>query len=135
MRGWTSIAVGFLLLALAVWTYSFDGFGSLTLFCGVAAVFLFVRGAQGVSVGDSGDPTALIEFVTNPADAIVDSATDRFTDWMQGDKATPQASTVAEQPGFDADAAIARYLAQRETEPADAPASPAPHRGFGRKGL
>ena len=127
MRGWTSILFGFLLLALAVWSFSADGLGSSALLCGAAAAFFFFRGSQGLSVGEAGDPTALVDFVTNPADAIVDAATDQLAEWMRSDDQTVAAG---EQPGFDADAVIARYLAQREAQPA----APAP-RGFGRKGL
>jgi hypothetical protein len=130
MRGWTSIFVGFLLLAVAVWVFTAEGLGASTLICGVAAGFFFFRGAQGLTVGESGDPTALIDFVANPADAIVDSATDRFAEWL-GDGSPKDAP---EQPKFDVEAAFARYMEHR---PADAPAVPsmAPQRGFGRKGL
>ena len=127
MRGWTSMLVGFLLLAVAVWWFTVDGLGSSALLCGAAAAFFFFRGAQGLSVGEAGDPTALVDFVTDPADAIVDAATDQVAEWMRSDD---QKATAGEQRGFDADAVIARYLAQREAEPA----APAP-RGFGRKGL
>ena len=34
MRGWSSIFVGFLLLAAAYWSFASDGFGSSTLMCG-----------------------------------------------------------------------------------------------------
>ena len=127
MRGWTSMLVGFLLLAVAVWWFTVDGLGSSALLCGAAAAFFFFRGAQGLDVGEAGDPTALVDFVTDPADAIVDAATDQVAEWMRSDD---QKATAGEQPGFDANAVIARYLAQREAQPA----APAP-RGFGRKGL
>ena len=128
MRGWSSIFAGFLLLGVAYWSFAADGFGASTLLCAAAAAFFFFRGAQGQEVDATGDPSALIDFVRDPADAIVDTATDRLTDWLKDDEKT-------EQPGFDADAAVARYLAQRATEPAASPASSAPPRGFGRKGL
>ena len=104
--------------------------------CDAAAAFFFVRGAQGLTAneaGDVGDASAVIEFVSNPADAIVDTATDRLADWF-GDK-DPKAAAPAEQPGFDPDAIVARYLAQRGSEPESATAGQAPLRGFGRKGL
>ena len=128
MRGWSSIFVGFLLLGLAYWSFAVDGFGSSMLMCAAAAALFFFRGAQGLAVGEGGDPTAVFEFVRDPADAIVDTATERLTDWLNDDKKT-------EQVEFDPDAAVARYLAQRGTEPTAAPASPAPYRGFGRKGV
>jgi len=132
MRGWSSMLVGFLLLGMAYWSFSADGFGFSTLLCAAAAAFFFFRGAQGQEAGETGDPTALIDFVRDPADAIVDTATDRLTDWL-----TPEAKGKdADKPGFDPDAAIARYLAQRPAEPPPAnPVAPAPHRSFGRKAV
>lgn len=139
MRGWSAIFVGFLLLGLAVWSFAWDGFSSSTLICATAAAVIFFRGAQGMEINEVGDPLAVIEFVRNPADAIVDSATERLSDWLDD---RPN-STGANQGGFDPDAVLDRYLAQRGPDPVAAPAavsavaatSPAPPRGFGRKGL
>jgi hypothetical protein len=72
----------------------------------------------------------LIDFVRDPADAIVDTATDQLADWFSDDK---KSAEKAEQ-GFDPDAAIARYLAQRGPEPVPTAHSAAP-RVFGRKGI
>jgi len=137
MRGLSSIFIGLLLFAVASWTYSTSGFGSATLICGVAAAFFLFLGAQGLTVGEAGNPIALVDFVRDPAGAIVDTATDRLGDWFTDDK---PAAAEPEQPKFDADAAIARYLAQRPAEPAAVlPASSAigvaPVRSFGRKGV
>ena len=132
MRGWSAIAVGFLLLGLAVWSFVWDGFNSSTLMCATAAAFIFFRGAQGMEINEVGDPLAVIEFVRDPADAIVDSATERLGDWFTADEPT---SPRAEDGKFDPDAVVARYVAQRGTEPAAAPSIPAPVQGFGRKGL
>ena len=126
MRGWSSIFAAFLLLAVAYWSFATDGFGASTLMWAAAAAFLFFRGAHGQEIDTAGDPTALIEFVRDPADAIVDSATDKIADWFKDEKSEQE---------FDPDAAVARYLAQRGTEPAAAPSSPARTPGFGRKGL
>src|SRR5688572_17701060 len=100
MRGWSSIFAGFLILAVAYWTFAADGFGSATLICAAAAAFFLLRGAQGLGVEESGDPTALIDFVTDPADAIVDSATDKLADWLRDGR--PQDS--AGEAKFDPDA-------------------------------
>ena len=127
MRGWTSFAVGFLLLGIAYWSFATDGFGASTLLCGAAAAFFFFRGAQGQELDPNGDPTAVVDFVSDPAEAIVDTVTDRLGEWL-GEDRTEQVKE------FDPDAAVARYLAQRGTEPAAAPVSPQPYRGFGRKG-
>ena len=130
MRGWSSIFAGFLLLGVAYWSFSAEGFDVSTLLCAAAAAFFLFRGAHGLEVDVSNDPTALIDFVRDPADAIVDTATDKISDWFKDDK--------AEQAEFDPDAAVARYLAQRDPDQggasAAAPPSPAPYRGFGRKG-
>jgi hypothetical protein len=134
MRGWSAIFVGLLLLALAVWSFAWDGFNSSTLMCATAAAFIFYRGAQGMEINEVGDPLAVIEFVKNPADAIVDSATERLGDWLTTDEPTSPASPPAQQEKFDPDAAVARYMAQRAPEPAAA-SIPAAVQGFGRKGL
>jgi hypothetical protein len=135
MRGWSAIVVGFLLLGLAVWSFAWDGFSSSTLLCATAAAFIFFRGAQGMEINEVGDPLAVIEFVRNPADAIVDSATERLSDWFDNQ---PDSPTAGEEK-FDPEAVVARYLEQRGSEPAAAPPAeppvPAPMRSFGRKGL
>ncbi|WP_310468819.1 hypothetical protein [Sphingomonas sp.] len=139
MRGWSSILIAFFLLALAYWSYAASGLGSSTMAFGAAGAVFFVRGAYGLSAreaGDAGDTTAIIEFVTNPAGAIVDSATDKLGDWLQSDDKKPAADAAPEQPKFDPDAALARYLENRAPAPAAAaPEAAAPPRGFGRKGL
>ena len=135
MRGWSAIVVGFLLLGLAVWSFVWDGFNSSTVMVATAAGFAFVRGAQGLGIGEVGAPSALVEFAMNPAGAIVDTAADRLSDWLD-DAPTP---TTAQSEKFDPDAVVARYVEQRGTEPvaapAPAPSIPAPVRGFGRKGV
>ena len=136
MRGWSAIFVSFLLLGLAVWSFAWDGFGSSTLIAATAAAVIFFRGVQGMEINEVGDPLAVIEFVRNPADAIVDSATERLGDWLTADE---PASPSAEEGKFDPEAVIARYLEQRGPEPAaasaPAAASPAPVRTFGRKAV
>ena len=129
MRGWSSIFAGFLLLGVAYWSFSAEGFDASTLLCAAAAAFFLFRGAHGREVDVSNDPSALIDFVRDPADAIVDTATDKISDWFKDDKAEEK---------FDPDAAVERYIAQRGPDQggasAAAPPSPAPYRGFGRKG-
>jgi len=150
MRGWSSIFAGFLLLGLAYWTYSMDGFGLMTMICGSASAMFFVRGAFGLEIGGADGATGLMEFMHNPADAIVDSATDKLADWLQDDQpqstaaVAPDAGTAAAPPVVApivvpprkvvAEGAMERYFAQQEAELA-ASASPEPVRGFGRKGL
>ena len=142
MRGWSAIVVGFLLLGLAVWSFAWDGFNSSTVMCGVAAAILFARGAKGLGYGDVGDPLAVIQFVRNPAGAIVDTAANRLGDWLDDQPAGGEGG----KGGFDPEAVLERYLAKRGPDPVEqppaapapapsAPASPAPPTGFGRKGL
>ncbi len=151
MRGWSAIFVSFVLLGLAVWSFAWDGFSSSTLMCAVAAAFIFYRGVQGMEITEVGDPLAVIDFVKNPADAIVDSASDRLADWLGDRNAAeePAESTSVnhrqalvdwlhdrdEPAAFDPDAAIARYLENRGPEIATQPESAVPIRSFGRKGL
>ncbi len=129
MRGWTSYLVGFLLLGLAVWSFSADGLGSSALLFAAGAAFFVYCGAHGREVSETGDPIAVIDFVKNPADAIVDSATERLGEWLKEPK-----SAADETTKFDPDAVIARYIKNRGAEPVVEPQSPAPIQGFGRKG-
>ena len=130
MRGWSSIFVGFLLLGVAYWSFAVDGFGSSTLMCAAAAAFFFFRGAQGLELDTTGDPTAVVDFVSDPAEAIVDTVTDRLGDWLGENRGKP----AEEEAGFDPDAAVARYMAQRGSEPAP-PTTAVPVRTFGRKAV
>ena len=151
MRGWSSFFVGFLLLGLAYWSYSAEGLGSSALLCGAAAAFFFFCGANGRALSENADPTAVIDFIKDPADAIVDSATDRLGDWL-GDREADEEPAKAtgtnhrqalvdwlhdrdEPAPFDPDAAFARYMENREAQPAAAPEVVPPMRSFGRKGL
>jgi len=150
MRGWSSFVAGFMLLALAYWLYSLGGLGSQAIICGAAAAAFFFRGAFGREIGGGDGATGLLEFVHNPADAIVDSATDKLADLLHNDKQqaaagraaatptvvapAPAAPIVVQPQKVVAEGAMDRYFAQRDAELAAA-ASPAPARGFGRKGL
>ena len=131
MRGWSSILIGLGLLALAVGAYLTGGFSGATFAFGTASAFLIYRGCRGIGVTAAGDPTALSDFVSNPAGALVDAATEQAEEWLTERRKAP----VDEQPEFDADAALARYMANRPAyQPAVAEAPPTV-RGFGRKGL
>lgn len=142
MGGLTSILGGLVLLAIAVWFYiSGGGFSASTLALLVGAAVLFLRGAQGRSLTEAGDVTAPMDFVANPADAIVDAVAERVAGVVPG-RTGRKVAEVPDSPKFDADAALARYLENRPPDlPPIAPplaqpsAEPAPRRGFGRKGL
>jgi len=134
--GLTSILGGLVLFAIALWSYMNDGFSASTLALLVGSAVLFFRGAQGRSLTQAGDITAPMDFVANPAEAIVDAAVERVAGLGPG--RTGKKSDPADQtPAFDADAALARYLENRPADmpPLERPAELAPRRGFGRKGL
>ena len=141
MGGLTSILGGLVMFAIAVWSYMTGGFSTATLVFLVGAGVLFLRGAQGRSLTQAGDVVAPMDFVANPADAIVDAVTERVTGLVPG-RPAKKSEPEEQGPAFDADAALARYL---ENRPADLPpivppiapplAEPAPRRSFGRKGL
>lgn len=139
MRGVSSTIVGVGLLAVAVWDLTRSGGGMTTIFIAAGALYFLYRGYQGLSVTEAGDPMLAINFVANPRRAVIDLATDQVTGLFEPAQANPQANDTKpeaeQQPAFDPDAIIARYLEQRAENPPPAePAAPAP-RTFGRKGL
>ena len=129
----------------------------------VAAIVSFLKGAyvsgvaflagaatlgwrlfQGDRSASFNDADAVMDFVKNPAGAIAGEFWDRvtqFADERNDDGQRERARGTVDKAGedessFDADAAIARYLANRPAQ-AELP-DPAPLRsagGFGRKGL
>ena len=130
MRGMSSIIVGILLAGAGAWLYMEGGFGTEVLVLVAAGALLGARGCMGSDISSVDDVAAPIEFLRNPAGAIVDEATDRLTE-MLTQKKQPEPEPVST---FDPDAAIARYLENRPVQEAAPPQHP-PIRGFGRKGL
>ena len=129
MRGLTSIGAAILLLGLAAWFFSRSGVGMAVVLLGAASLVMFFRGLQGQGFkGAAGDASGTVDFIRDPGGAIVDSAVDTLGQFLADSRQKP------EQPAFDADAALARYMANR---PESGPqAEPAPARArFGRKGL
>ena len=120
MRGWTSFVAGFLLLALAYWLYSLGGFGSEAIICGVAAAGFILQGAFGLGVGAGDGATGLVEFIQNPADAIVDSATDRLGEWLGDRKADEEPDKKA---GVNHRQALVDWLHDKEPQAAAAAAT------------
>ena len=159
MRGWTSYLIGLLLLAVASWVFWKDGASGTAILFAALSLIMFFRGAQGQDVTSLEDVTAPIEFAHDPAGSIVDAVVDRAAERMnpRQDKADgaqtggkgildAAAAKVGEflggdsdrdavaATGFDPDAVIKRYLADRPEPAADAAPAPARPR-FGRKGL
>lgn len=151
MRGWTFYLIGGLFLALAYWSFSTDGLNGTTILFGVFSLFLFFRGASGHEASSVDDVTAPLDFVQDPAGAIVDAAVDKVGELWSARDGKDDRGIVATAVGrveellsvdgeksaqgapFDPDAVIERYLANRP-EPVPEPAAP-PRPRFGRKGL
>ena len=129
MRGWSSILVGSGLLAFAAWAYLKDGFGEAAIISLTAGAFLIYRGCRGVGV--TTDPMAVADFVSDPAEALAEAAADQAGEWLTGKCKT----SADEPPQFDADAAFARYMANRPACPPPAVEASPPARSLGRKGL
>ena len=120
-----SVWAGFALLGVALWQFLTDGISVTAILFGGAALAVLVLGTLGKDV-EAEKISGTVDFLTDPAEAIVDAATDRLGDWLKGDGEPEQR--------FDPDAAIARYL---ENRPEGQPTVVAPPRelpGFGRKG-
>lgn len=130
MRGWSSMFMGLTLLAVAACAH-LAGLSGAAITLGLAGAFLIYRGLQGVSVTDAGDPTALGDFISNPAGSLIEAATGQAEEWLAEKRKGP----AEEPPRFDADAAFARYIANRPSSPPQAVQASPPARGFGRRRL
>jgi hypothetical protein len=127
VMNWQSTWAGFALLGVAFWQFFSDGISFTAILFGGAALVVLVLGTLGKEV-EAEKISGTVDFLTDPAEAIVDAATDRLGSWLGGD-------AESDQPQFDPDAALARYL---ENRPDGQPNPVAPRRelpGFGRKGL
>ena len=113
--------------------YRGDTLSALAFLAGACAVL--VPSIMGRGAGDLDSASAAIDFIRNPAGAIVDAAVDRIGGAVEERKSAP---ADKEEPSFDVDAAFNRYIERKvEVSGGTAPAvsaSPAP-RTFGRKGI
>lgn len=126
------LAVGFGGTGLACLYFEQYLWGAALLAAAAALVVPMFLGHAG---GDLGSAMNVVDFVRNPADAIVEAAVDRYSAAVDTRK-KQRAEESAQH--FDADAAFQRYLDRKAaapdlSEPAHPPAT-AP-RSFGRKGL
>ncbi len=144
MRGLSSYLAGIALLALAFWAFSKSGMSTAAVTFAATAAFFFVRGSQGREASAAGDFTAPMDFIANPAGAIVDSAVDQFRDMLaakEDDKADHTADVTADEkrrepaPSAALEAALARHIEKQQEAVAPAGASAPERRVFGRKGL
>jgi hypothetical protein len=136
MRGWSSLLVGSVLLALAAWLQWTGLSSAAAITCGLAGAFLIYRGFQGLEVTEAGDPTALGDFISDPAGALVEAAAEKVEVRLRESRKTRAGDSSDElSTGFDADAALARYMANRPAAAAAAGETAPAARGFGRKGI
>ncbi len=133
MRGLTSIGAAILLMAIAGWYAMSSGLNPMSLALAAGSCVLLYRGIQGQELQTSaGDAVGTFEFVRDPGGTIVDSAVDTIGDFLKGD----ERKSADEESTFDADAVIARYMANRPESSPSPQAEAAPVRAqFGRKGL
>ena len=111
MGGLSSILTGLVLAGIALWFFTVGGSLETALMFVVGALFLFWRGFHGA--GFSGDnETGPLDFVLNPRGAVIDSAVDagagRLAEVFGGTEPAAE-----DQPKFDPDAIIARYIENR----------------------
>ncbi|HUP68131.1 MAG TPA: hypothetical protein VM145_07970 [Sphingomicrobium sp.] len=130
MRGISSTIGGLGLLGFGLWKFV-QGEANLTVMVLLAsALILLFRGYQGLTIRQSVDEAMLpAQLIANPRAAAFDFAVDRIDRLLEDVGPTPQSET---KPGFDPDAAIARYMETRGKPPAD-PAHTEIPRQFGRK--
>lgn len=133
MRGLTSIGAAILLMAIAGWYAMSSGLNPMSLALAAGSCVLLYRGIQGQELQTSaGDAMGTFEFVRDPGGTIVDSAVDTIGDFLKGD----EKKSADEESTFDADAVIARYMANRPESAPSPQAEAVPVRAqFGRKGL
>lgn len=106
-----------------------------------AALAIVLPALVGDGFGTIADANLMIEFVRDPGGTVVDEITGRLEQEADQPKiARPATASETATPSFDADAALARYMAQRETGQIEtrvaqgiAPLPAAPVRTFGRK--
>ena len=141
MHGWKHWLMGAGFFGFGAFKLFTDGSPWLVGLCFAASAYLFYRALHDQTGAPVDDLQFAVDFVRNPYDAVVDQVVGHFTERddepaEQNRPPVAQALVRPEEPapepsGFDPDAAIARYLANR---PAPEPAPLArPAGGFGRK--
>ena len=150
MRGIGSIVGGILVLAIAAAGLLYGLPLEFVLPVLGLAGLLLAGGIYALVTGQSVELTPAVEFVQNPAAAMfegaIDAVIDRNAERRQDTSPRPPFGRLSQiltdsdahetREPFDADAALARYMARRDAvPPADMPVQAVPSRGFGRKGL
>lgn len=135
MPNWKNLVIATAFMGFAAYLYLHHGSPWMIGLSFAASLYLGVLAFTGLSAGGVVDLCDAVDFVVSPTQAIVDRAAralpakpvSKLTAMIDGDDEA--------KSGFDPDAVIERYLAER---PAGAPPlaapSPAP-RTFGRRGL
>ena len=146
MHGWKHWLMGAGFFGFGAYTLLTGGSPWLVGLCVVASAYLFYRALHDQTGAPVEDLEFAVEFVRNPYDALVDQVVgqlgERNDEPQQAKRPGVIRSFAAElgrgrpqsepAPAFDADAAIARYLANRPAPPEPAPLA-RPVQGFGRK--
>jgi hypothetical protein len=148
MHAWKHWLMGAGFFGFAIFTLITGGSLWLVGLSVVAAAYLFYRAFTEQTGAAGQDLELAVSFVRNPYETLFDEAVARLDDEQRDQPPRGQRgmlqSLVADlgigddrskdgEPSFDADAVIARYLADRPAE-APAPSPPRPAvQGFGRK--
>ena len=131
MRGWTSSMAGAVCVGAAMWMLAQGHSDKTVLLLAGAALVLFFRGYQGLTLGEAANDAMLAaNFVADPKRGAMNFAVDRM------DKIIDAEDDAEENHRFDAEKIIDRYLEERaKNPPPGAPAPSSAPAGFGRKGL
>jgi hypothetical protein len=132
MRGWTSSIGGAVCVGAAMWMLA-QGYSDKTvLVLAGAALVLFFRGYQGLTIGEAANDAMLgASFVADPKRTAINYASDRMDNLIDGD-----GDGNEQHHRIDVDKIMDRYLEERSRNAPAAQATPsASPIGFGRKGI
>ena len=131
MRGWTSSIGGAVCVGAAIWMLAQGHSDKTVLVLAGAALVLFFRGYQGLTIGEAASDAMLgASFVADPKRAAINYASDTMENLIDGDDGNEEHHPI------DVDTIMDRYLEERSRSAPAAQASPsAPRIGFGRKGI
>jgi hypothetical protein len=132
MRGWTSSIGGAVCVGAAMWMLVQGHSDKTVLVLAGAALVLFFRGYQGLTIGDAASDAMLgASFVADPKRTAINYASDRMDNLIDGDDDWNE-----ERHRIDVDKIMDRYLEERSRNAPAAQATPsASPIGFGHKGI
>ena len=131
MRGWTSSIGGAVCVGAAMWMLAQGHADKTVLVLAGAALVLFFRGYQGLTIGEAASDAMLgASFVADPKRTAINYASDRMDNLIDGDDGNEEHHRI------DVDKIMDRYLEERSRNaPAAEATPPASPFGFGRKGI